>query len=256
MAYIIRVLSFFVFLILFSSDGFTEDEIRLASGEWSPLMSEKLPHEGYATHIVSEAFAAVGVKVTYGYFPWTRSMEYAKDGLWDGIFGYSRTPEREKSFYYSDIIYSQIEYLYHLKTFPLNWKKIEDLRGLRIGGTVSSVYPLLDAAEKKGILRIDRAKDHTANFKRLLRGWVDAVPVTNIMVSYSLGQLSPEEREKITRSDTPTDHVDYHLLLSKAVKGNKRFLTLFNQGYKRIKENGVYDQISKNLENGLYNKKE
>ncbi len=58
--------------------------IRLTNGEWQPYLSKDVPHFGIASHIVTEAFALVGVEVEYGFFPWARSMKLAKVGRWDG----------------------------------------------------------------------------------------------------------------------------------------------------------------------------
>ncbi len=48
------------------------ETIRLTNGEWQPYLSKDAPHHGFASHIVTEAFALVGVEVEYGFFPWKR----------------------------------------------------------------------------------------------------------------------------------------------------------------------------------------
>ncbi|MEE9297196.1 MAG: amino acid ABC transporter substrate-binding protein, partial [Phycisphaerae bacterium] len=62
----------------------TSKTIRLTNGEWQPYLSKDSPHHGFASHIVTEAFALVGVEVEYGFFPWKRSFKLAKEGTWDG----------------------------------------------------------------------------------------------------------------------------------------------------------------------------
>ena len=52
----------------------TRDTIRLTNGDWQPFMSKNGPHHGIASHVVTEAFALVGVEVEYGFFPWKRSI--------------------------------------------------------------------------------------------------------------------------------------------------------------------------------------
>ncbi len=49
----------------------TSKTIRLTNG-WQPYLSKDVPHHGFASHIVTEAFALVGVEVEYGFFPWKR----------------------------------------------------------------------------------------------------------------------------------------------------------------------------------------
>ncbi len=45
----------------------TQETIRLTNGEYQPTLSENVPHYGFATHIVTEAFALVGFDVEYGF---------------------------------------------------------------------------------------------------------------------------------------------------------------------------------------------
>ncbi len=58
----------------------TQNTIRFTNGEWQPLMSKNGPHHGIASHVVTEAFALVGVEVEYGFSPWKRAMKLARYG--------------------------------------------------------------------------------------------------------------------------------------------------------------------------------
>jgi polar amino acid transport system substrate-binding protein len=87
-----KVIKYFLTLILFFSPSlFAKDIIRITNGEWPPYLSKVLPHNGFASHLVKEVFAAVHVEVLYGFFPWKRSYRYAKEGkgvsnsdIWNG----------------------------------------------------------------------------------------------------------------------------------------------------------------------------
>jgi polar amino acid transport system substrate-binding protein len=86
-------------LFNFSGNVVAEDVIRIASGEWSPFISKDLKHGGVVLHIISESFAAVGIKVEYGFFPWARAMALAKEGTWDGTAVWGPSTEREEHFF-------------------------------------------------------------------------------------------------------------------------------------------------------------
>jgi polar amino acid transport system substrate-binding protein len=64
-----------------------------------------LPYFGLASRVVTEAFAAEGVTVEYGYFPWARSFMLAQTGEWDGTLIWTKSAEREKDFYYSEPLF-------------------------------------------------------------------------------------------------------------------------------------------------------
>ena len=126
--------------VLIWSAAFAQDRIKLTNGEWAPYLSKNQPHFGAASHIVREAFSAVGVEVEYGFFPWKRSYRLAQKGAWNGTLVWVYTPERAKDFLYSDVVIKDQEYLFHLKSRVLKWQEIADLQGLTIGVTPHTVY--------------------------------------------------------------------------------------------------------------------
>ncbi len=122
--------------------------IRLTNGEWSPYLSKHLPHYGYMSHIVTEAFALEGITVEYGWYPWARAFDYAKDGDWDGSIAWSKSSEREKVVLFSEIaIAATREMFFSRKDDQFDWQTLADLEGLRVGGVIGYVHlELLEAA--------------------------------------------------------------------------------------------------------------
>ncbi len=78
----------------------TSKTIRLTNGEWQPYLSKDTPHHGFVSHIVTEAYALVGVE--YGFFPWKRSMKLAREGTWDGTAARADTEDRRQEFFLTD----------------------------------------------------------------------------------------------------------------------------------------------------------
>lgn len=252
-----------VFVVLFgvSLRAPAKDVIHITNGEWPPYLSEDAPHHGFASHVVSEAFDAVGVRTEYGFFPWKRSYKYAKEGedfeggTWHGTVVWVYTEKRARDFLYSAPVVIDVEVLFYLKSNPLVWRTVEDLQGMRIGGTLHTVYPLFEEAEKKGILTLERGGNYDSLFKMLLFRRIDAVPQVKQVGRYFLKEsLSPQERDRITFSPTVIQERKYHLILSKRVVENRRFLQLFNQGLRQIRESGLYDALYQNLDQGKYDR--
>ena len=79
--------------------SFADETIRLANGEWAPYFSTKLKYYGIGSRIVAEAFHLEGIKVEYGFFPWKRAFEIAKEGKWPGVVGFESSTERTPYFY-------------------------------------------------------------------------------------------------------------------------------------------------------------
>jgi len=240
-------------ILLPCSQTMAIERVRLTNGEWAPYLSERLPHGGAASHIVKEAFAAVGIETQYGFFPWKRSYKLARDGKWDGTLVWVRTPDRAEDFYYTDVVIAEVEYLFHLKEKRLHWKNIEDLKGLSIGATLHTVYPPIERAEAHGLLRIERAGNYDNLYRRLLNHRIDAIPqVSQVGKYYLRTTLSPEDRDKITYATTVLQERRYHVILSKVPNGNKALIPLFNKGLEIIRSNGTYDTILKELDRGAY----
>ncbi|MCL6416558.1 ABC transporter substrate-binding protein [Aestuariirhabdus sp. Z084] len=246
-------------VVLFSGIALAEERVRLAVGEWPPYVSQTLPHYGFASHLTTEAFAAVGVTVQYDFFPWKRAFEYARRGqgltvgVWHGTLPWVYSEARADDFLYSDIVVTDDEVLFHLKSEPLQWKTLEDLQGKIIGGTLYTIYPLLDAAERMGIVQMERLGDYDVLFNRLLMKRIDAIPqVKRVADFYFKQSLSPEQRDKVTYSPTLVQRREYYLMLSKSIGSNQQLLERFNEGLRRLKKSGRYDELLQQLEAGVY----
>ena len=248
-----RIFALVWIIPLLCSQIWAQDRVRLTNGEWAPYLSEHLPQHGAASHVVKEAFAAVGIETQYGFYPWKRSYKLAKEGKWDGTLVWVYTPERAKDFLYTDVVITEVEYLFHLKEKRLAWERIEDLKGLSIGATLHTVYPPLERAEARGLLYIERAGNYDNLYRRLLNHRIDAIPqVSQVGKYYLRTTLSPEDREKITYSGTVLQERRYHVILSKVPERNSALIPLFNKGLATIRANGTYDAIIRALDSGAY----
>ncbi|WP_163834249.1 substrate-binding periplasmic protein [Spartinivicinus ruber] len=246
-------------LVTQSLSAKTNITINLTNGEWPPYLSQSLPHYGFASHIVTKAFATVDIKVNYSFFPWTRAYHYALTGkgikkIWHGTVVWVYTPKRAKSFFYSDPVVQDQEVLFHLKTTPLEtWQHINDLRGKVIGGTQHTTYPTFEKAAQQGILRLERAGNYFDLFNRLLGKRIDAVPQVKQVGQYYLRtQFSTLQRALITSAPKVIQTREYFLIINKKIPSNKLLVKKFNDGLNNIKKNGTYSYLYKQLINGFY----
>jgi polar amino acid transport system substrate-binding protein len=234
----------------------TSKTIRLTNGEWQPYLSKDAPHHGFASHIVTEAFALVSVEVEYGFFPWKRSFKLAKEGTWDGSVVWVDSDERREHFLYSDAVVPSTFVFFHLKGSDFEWNSYEDLRGIRIGGTLEYAYSEeFDAAEKAGIIKTNRANNDEIGLKKLLKGRIEAFP-GEVMVTYAQirDTFSQEDAALFTHHPKAINEDPMYLLLGKKVAGNEAMRDLFNEGLKRLKGSGRYDQIIADALAGKYAK--
>ena len=255
-----RCLSLALFSLFLSISVFANERIQITNGEWPPYLSESLPYYGFASHVVTKAFAAVGQGVDYHFFPWQRALEYAQHGhgmgnKWHGSLAWVYSEERAKNFYYSDSIITDTEVLFHLKSHPINWTKITDLAGKTIGGTQHTIYPTLEAAEKQQLLKIEKAGNYRILFSRLLAKRIDAIPQVSKVGSFFIrNTLTPQQIAQIAFSPTPLQTRHYHLILTRKDKNNAQLIKLFNLGLAKIKQNGTYQKLVEDFNQGVYEK--
>ena len=221
--------------------------VRLASGEWPPYQSRELPHSGFVSRIVVEAFALEGIQVVLGYFPWKRSLHLAESGQWDGTFIWFDTPERRKAFHVSDPVVDITYVFFHAKSYALAWQKIEDLAGLRVGGTLGYDYGAsFQQAEENETIRVVRKPSDAENFERLIKGQIHVFPC-DLESGYAMlrARLGDAGSTRFTHHPRPLKAAPHHLLLSRRVEGNEQRMALFNEGLRRLRTSGRYDQFVK-----------
>ncbi len=251
MSRVLRLL-FIYMLIPAIACAWSQELIRLASGEWPPYQSQQLPRHGIASQIIAESFALEEVKVTFGYFPWKRSYHLAQHGVWDGTFLWFDLPERRDTFYISDAVVTVSYVFFHLKGYPFEWQSIDDLKGIRIGGVLAYDYgkPFQEAEQSGAIQVIRKSSDHE-NLVRLANKQIHIFPC-DLYAGYTLigNHFKPEEAARFTHHETPVKVAPHHLLLSKKRNKSLQMLIRFNAGLQRLKDSGRYDELLTGLPGG------
>ena len=184
----------------------TSETIRITNGEWQPFLSKDVPHHGFASHIVTEAFALVGVEVEYGFFPWSRAMKLARDGIWDGTAVWGTSEKRLQKFHFTDVVVPSTYVFFHLKTTAFDWDDYDDLGDLKVGGTVEYSYSnAFEAAEAAGVFRTIRGRSDEVSLKNLLKRRLDVFPGE---VTLSRGE-GVEAQPRLPKVDEP-DGAEIH----------------------------------------------
>jgi len=252
----IRSLAVLFLVYSFTPCGNAEEIVRLTNGEWSPYMSKNLKHYGVFSHIVTEAFGLEGIKVNYRFFPWKRGYEIAKKGKFDGSIGWAPTRKREEDFYFTNPVTHNKKVFFHLKNTPFKWNTIENLKGLKIGGTLGYTYgEEFDRAAKEGRIQVQYVPKETQNLKKLLKGRIDIFPV-EIEIGYALiySELFPKQAALLTHHPKPVQETPLCVVISKNMDSQraKRLVNAFNEGLNRLKATGKYDEYIRNSRQGKY----
>lgn len=233
-----------------------EGTVRLANGEWIPFQSEKLPHYGVVSHIVTEAFQSTGVTVEYGFFPWKRSFMLAKKGEWDGTFVWFRTPERAVDFLFSDPVYEFTTVFFHLKSTAFDWDTIDDLQGLKIGVSLGTIFEgeCQKMKDEGKNLTCEAAPTDLSNLEKLAAGRIQVFPCDREVCSAVIKEaFSPDVARQFTYHSKPYYNDQGVILFGKIGRNSQQHVELFNRGLRYLKSSGRYDEMWRDFREGKYN---
>ncbi len=236
---------FYIVLTMLSIQANAELSITLSGGEWPPYVSEKLKYNGVTPRLITDVFASVGIKVSYRFQVWARSIEDAKKSKVHGTFLWFKTPEREKEFLFSDQPIGYITFVFfHLKNRQFDWKNFNDLHGLRIGATIGYNYgqDFMDA-EASSSLQVVRVKSDLQNLKMLLKNRIDIFPHDLSVGYFEINKFFPKTMVQLfTNHNKPLKKQGAYLLLSNKIEKNKEIMSLFNKGFNEFMDSGKYEQ--------------
>ena len=246
----------FLFLLGLLQNGYAAETIRITTGEFSPWASASLIHNGFTSHVISEAFKLEGYEVEFTFYPWKRAFESARSGEQFHATSYwYPSEERAKDFHYSDPIQVDATVFFHIKDNPPpDWKSLDDLKGRRIGATGGFTYTkeFWDAAKSKH-LDIEEANSDELNFRKLLKGRIDLFP-SNPLVGQKILIEAFEKRaaNSVTYHQKPLISPTGHLLFSKKHAKAEELVTAFNRGLTRLRQSERYTLFQSELISGRY----
>ncbi len=215
------------------------ETIALTTGDWPPYVVQDEPGHGVVARIVSEAFALEGVQVRYVFGSWTRAYIDAEQGRADGSIIWLADAERARRFHYSDPVFEAKTVLFHLKSQPFDWTRIEDLYPVTVGGTIGYKYQF----EPNANIHIDRGATDEAGFRKLLGGRFPVfISDLNAGKAILRTYFTFSEEQRITYHARPIKMTSYHLILPRKMARSAQLLERFNRGLKRLHESGKYAQ--------------
>lgn len=222
--------------------------LNLNTLEWPPYTSQAQQDGGYASAVVSAAFAAAGIDVEVRYYPWARALSLAQQGKVDGLFPEYFVPEQRPEFLFSDPFPGGPAGLIKLRTRQLSAQReqsglplLSELRELKIGLVRGYLnHPELDTAP--GLQR-EYARDDQQNLGKLLAGRVDLIFIDYLVAEFLIGRHFPQHREEIELLSPPLLQPTLHLVVPKKRADASASLKAFNRGLQIIRDNGELQRL-------------
>jgi len=60
-----------------------EKSIAISAGEWPPFLSDSLPFQGVAAHLIKDIFSEAGIQVHFTFLPWGRAYHDTYNGKYE-----------------------------------------------------------------------------------------------------------------------------------------------------------------------------
>ncbi|MFW5487038.1 MAG: substrate-binding periplasmic protein [Desulfovibrio sp.] len=223
--------------------------VALASLEWVPYTGARLPEKGSSSLVVSKAFEAAGYSASIKFFPWKRVVRMSVQGHVDGYFPVYFSLQRSKIFIFSNQIgLSPIGFIEPVG-HHVDWKTLDDLKGLRIGvvdGFVNTAE--FDAMVASGELNVDSSMEDITNIKKLALGRLDLAVIDKRVFTF-LMQSEPSLREfkdKVVFNDKLLELKGLYVCFLRTEKG-RRLVKVFNEGLGKLDWQSVQEEYFQSI---------
>lgn len=215
--------------------------LHISAGEWPPYLGAELPEQGIAARLIKDIFADAGYQVKFHFLPWPRAYRETQLGRYDATAVWMLAPERQQHFWYSNAVLEEQFVFFHLKKTTFQFKTLDDIVGIELGGGLGYSYgTAFDAALKSGKLKMSRVGDTTQNFRRLLKGRIVAFPEEVQVGYYRLRSELPQLQQHITHAPLPLLTNQSFVLFPKANNNSVELQNEFNSGLAQYKKSGRY----------------
>jgi polar amino acid transport system substrate-binding protein len=220
-----------------------DDVLPLATGEWPPYTSEQLPENGFLTELMAIIVGEMGMKPEFFFLPWPRATIITKQGGVFGAFPYAITVERQKDFYFSEVIHSDTAYMFYHKTRFADkpvFKTVEELRQFNVaalrGDNISRYL-------KENQVNLQELTTPEQLLLMLQKDRVDMVAIEKKVGLSTIKHLFPEQLREFVMLDKPLLSTGSSLMVSKQYPNALTLLKQFNEALLKIQQNGTYERV-------------
>lgn len=242
--------SIIIGLLLCSINLFAET-ITIATDKYEPyvIVDNNGNHSGIIVDIIRKSFEKKGVNVIFENYPFTRAVIKIENNEIDAAMPKMKTEERIKKYLFTEPIINSKSNFFYIKgrniSEDFKWKKLEDFKKYKIGGTIGYWY--LEDFKNIG-LSADISNTDEDNIRKLYIGRIDFFIIDEIAGWEIIKKLYPESIEKFSTLEKEESKRGLYLMLSKKNSKSERVIRIFNEGLKKLKESGEYEEILKKIE--------
>ncbi|NCF17039.1 MAG: transporter substrate-binding domain-containing protein [Haliea sp.] len=228
-------------LVLGSTGVSAEQPLRLMANTSPPYADPKLPGEGLALELVRDVFARTGHKPEITIENWSRAVEGARLGVYDGLAAAWYSEERAQDLLYSEP-YLRSELIVLKRRGDQNdYSALGDLSGGRLGVRVDYAYGVdFDSVPNLSLVKENHLIQNLLN---LLNGKVDFVIGDQRTIILQLHEFLADKVTQFEVTGITLPPVARHVAVSRSLKGHEKIIADFNRGLAQAKKDGSHGAI-------------
>ena len=242
---ILEVLGAAVVLVALAiSPARAADRLMLVTGEdYPPYVDGDAPGGGLAVQLVQQAMRRMNATATVEIAPWRRGYEETRRGRYDATFPYVRTPERERDFLYSDVLFQMRQAIFMPVARRFAYRGPADLNGRRVCTPLgyAPAQALQAMIENKQIERISVA--NAATCPGLLAADRADFFVQDLRIGQTLLTRAGLTQEIVAVSEPPFGLSEIHFIVSRSRADAAGLIARFNAALAQVRASGDYDRL-------------
>ncbi len=233
----------FAVLCLLVQPATADQTLRLMANTSPPYADEKLPQRGLALELVAEVFSRTGHTPKITIENWSRAVEGARLGVYDGLAAAWYSDERARDLLYSEpYLRSQLIVLKR-RGDQNDYSELADLAGGRLGVRVDYAYGVdFDSVPN---LTLVRENHLIQNLLNLLNGKVDFVIGDQRTITQQLHEFLNDKVTQFEVTGISLQPVARHVAISRSLPGHEKIVADFNRGLAESKKDGSHAAIVK-----------
>ncbi|MEM8563606.1 MAG: transporter substrate-binding domain-containing protein [Pseudomonadota bacterium] len=235
-----------VYLILamalcWSPSGSAQEDISLMANTSPPYSDKRLPDQGLALELVRHVFAGTEYQPVITIDNWSRALEGASLGVYDGLAAAWFSDTRDEVMLFSEPYLSSKLIILKLRTNPSTYNSLQDLAGGRLGVRVDYAYGVDFAAIPN--LTLVEENHLIQNLLKLLNGSVDFVIGDRRTIIMQLNEYLSDKMTRFEVLDIPLPDVQRHVAISREKPGHKEVIAQFNKALEKAQADGSVQAI-------------
>ena len=230
-------------LALCSSGAFAQQKLKLMANTSPPYADVKLPEQGFALEMVRHVFAGTDYTPEIIIESWSRAVEGAQIGVYDGLAAAWFSEERNKELLFSEPYLGSKLVILKRHSDRNDYRKLTDLAGGRLGVRADYAYGV-DFSGIPGLTLVE--ENHLVqNLLRLLNGSVNFVIGDLRTVNMTLEQFLADRRGQFAVANISLPKVERHVAVNRSLAGHEKIITEFNASLAKARKDGSLQDIIK-----------